>query len=193
MVVAAHSLLAQDRMPPIPADKMTDAQKKAVAEVMAGPRGTLVAPFIPAMRSPELMRRIQTIGEYLRFGSPLEGKLREMSILITARQWTQNYEWQVHKPLAVKEGLKPEVIAAIAEGRRPVGMDAGEEVVYDFLSELQTNKSVTDATYARALKLLGEQKIIDVVGIAGYYSTIGMMMNVARTPAQTQELGKFPQ
>jgi 4-carboxymuconolactone decarboxylase len=174
--------MAQDRMPEIPAEKMTDTQKKAAAEFVAG-RGTpVVGPFIPLLRSPEVMLRAKAMGDYLRFKSVLPPKLSEFAILITARQWTQQYEWGVHAPIALKAGLSPEIVSAVAAGTRPVGMAEDEAVVYDFCEELHHNKSASDAIYGKALAKFGEQGIIDLVGINGYYTFLSMVMNVARTP-----------
>jgi 4-carboxymuconolactone decarboxylase len=169
-------------MPPIPKEKMTDAQKKAADELVAGPRGAVAGPFVPLLRSPELMSRLQKTGEYLRFQNSIGQKLTEFVILITARQWTQQYEYNVHAPLAVKAGVKPEFVTAIAEGRRPTSMAADEEVAYDFCSELRQNQSVTDATYARAVSKFGEQGVVDMSVLVGYYTTLAVIMNVARTP-----------
>lgn len=174
--------VAQDRMPPIPKEKMTDAQKKAASELIAGPRGGLTGPFVPLLRSPELMSRLQKTGEYLRFHNSMGEKLTEFVILITARQWTQQHEYYVHMPLALKAGVKPELVTAITEGRRPTGMAHDEEAAYDFCTELHQNQSVTDATYARAVDRFGEQGVVDMVGLVGYYTTLAMVMNVARTP-----------
>jgi 4-carboxymuconolactone decarboxylase len=180
--VAAAAEAVQDRMPPIPADKMTDAQKKAAAELIAGPRGSLVGPFIPLLRSPEFMSRLQKTGEYLRFNTKLGSNISEFIILITARHWTQQFEWDAHETLAEKAGVKPEIVAAIAEGRRPTGMSVDEEIVHDFCAELFHRQSVSDATYKRAVNRFGEQGVIDITGLCGYYSLLGMVMNVARTP-----------
>lgn len=187
--------VAQDRMPPIPADKMTEAQKKAASELASGPRGSVFGPFIPLLRSPEFMSRLQKMGEYLRYKSALPARLSEFTILVTARRFTQQYEWYVHHPIALKAGVKSEVAAAIAEGRRPTGMTAEEEVVYDFCDELFRTDGVSDATYARAVAKLGEQGVIDLLGIAGYYTMLAMVMNVARTPlpeGKPSPLGAFP-
>jgi 4-carboxymuconolactone decarboxylase len=182
--ILGTSTLAQDRMPEIPADKMTEAQKKAVAEFVAG-RGTPpIGPFIPLLRSPEVMLRAKAMGDYLRFKSVLPPRLSELAILITARQWTQQFEWSVHSAIAVKAGMSPETVKAIAEGRRPTGMSEEEAIVYDFCTELHHNKSVSDAMYTKALAKFGEQGIIDMVGINGYYTFLSMVMNVARTPPQ---------
>jgi 4-carboxymuconolactone decarboxylase len=175
-------MIAQDRMPEIPADKMTEAQRKARDEFVSG-RGTpLVGPFIPMLRSPEVMLRAKAMGDYLRFKTVLPPKIREFAILITARQWTQQFEWGFHSPIAIQAGLSPEIMKAVAEGRRPTPMSEQESIVYDFCVELHANHSVSDATYAKALAEFGEQGLVDLVGINGYYTFLSMMMNVARTP-----------
>jgi 4-carboxymuconolactone decarboxylase len=170
------------RMPLIPQDKMTDVQKQVVADIVAGPRGHLVGPFIPLLRSPDFMGRLQKTGEYLRFNSAYEPRLSELAILITARLWTQNFEWYAHRPIAEKAGLKTSIIDAIAEGRRPAEMAADEAAIYDFLDELSRTRSVSDPTYDRVLKLFGERGIIDLIGIHGYYSLLAMVLNVSRAP-----------
>ena len=175
------TLEAQDRMPPIAADKMTEAQKKAVAEFTAA-RGALTGPWQVLLRSPEVVNRARGLSDYLRFNSVLPPRLSEFVILITARHWTQQYEWNAHYSLALKGGLNPEIAKAVAEGRRPVRMAEDEEAAYDFCMELHRNRSVSDATYARALSTFGEQGIVDMVGLNGYYTLIAMALNTARTP-----------
>ncbi len=173
---------ATDRMPPIPADKWTDAQKKAAEEITSGPRKELVGPFIPLLRSPEYMSRLQKVGEYLRYKTNLGSGISEFIILLIARHWTQQFEWYSHTALALKAGIKPETIQAISEGRRPMGMTPDEEMVYDYVAELLQNQSVSDAAYGKVAARFGEQGIIDVTGLCGYYTTLGMLMNAARTP-----------
>ncbi len=179
-------------MPPIPAKKLSAEQREAVREIEAGPRGKLIGPFIPALRSPEFMRRLQKLGEYLRYSSALGPRLGEMAILMTARFWTQQFEWDTHAPAAAKAGLGKEKIRAIAEGRRPEGMSEDEEIVYEFLMELEHQRCVSDRTYARARRAFGEKGIVDLTGTLGYYSTLAMIMNVARTPSEGRELERFP-
>lgn len=186
-VAAAEAV--QDRMPPIPADKMTDAQKEAAAEILAGPRKAVVGPFIPLMRSPELMNRLQKVGEYLRYNTKLGSNISEFVILQMARHMTQQFEWDAHVDLARKAGVKEATIAAIAEGRRPAGMNQDEEMVYEFVSEIREHQSVCDATYAPVVKRFGEQGVIDITALCGYYATLGYIMNVARTPLPP---GKMP-
>ena len=186
---------AQDRMPEIPSDKMTEAQKKAAQEFAAGRGMSVFGPFIPLLRSPEVMLRAKAMGDYLRFKNVLPANLSEFTILITARQWTQQYEWDVHYPIALKAGVSPEIAKAVADGRRPQNMPADDELVYDFLTELHDTKSVSDATYARAVARIGEQGVIDMISVTGYYTFLAMVMNTARTalpPDHKPALPEFP-
>ena len=171
-----------NRMPPIPTDKMTDAQRKVAAEIAAGPRGKVEGPYWPIIRSPGLTESLQKVGEYYRYRCPLERKLNEMAALMAARSWTQQFEWDVHILQALDAGLKKDIALAIAEGRRPAGMAEDEEMLYDFVTELLANKGVSDPTYARTVARFGESGIVDFVGIVGYYTMLAMIMNVARTP-----------
>jgi 4-carboxymuconolactone decarboxylase len=181
-VVTAEMTNGQNRLPPIPPEKMTAEQKKAVEEFVAARNAPVSGPFIPMLRSPEVMTRARAMGDFLRYKSSLPPRLSEFVILMTARQWTQQYEWNTHYDIAIKAGVKVEVAKAIAEGRRPEGLAEDEQILYDFCSELQHNRSVTDATYARMLSKFGETGIIDTAGIVGYYSFLAIMLNTARTP-----------
>jgi 4-carboxymuconolactone decarboxylase len=171
-----------DRMPPIPADKWTDAQKKAAEEITSGPRKELVGPFIPLLRSPEFMSRLQRVGEYLRFRSSIPPRLNEFAILVTAREWNAQYEWHAHHRLALQAGLDPAVAADLAEGRRPAGMQEDETIVYNFCLELHQARKVSDATYKAALDKFGERGVMDLIAVSGYYVLVSMTLNVDRTP-----------
>ena len=178
----AASARAQDRMPPIPADKLTDAQKQAIEEFKAARAVDISGPFVPLLRSPEVMSRARAMGDYLRFRSSLPPRLSEFVILLTARRWTQQYEWNAHQALAIKGGLRPEIVDAVAAGKRPPEMAKDEDAVYGLWDEVQRTQGATDATYARAVAEIGEQGVIDVLGITGYYTLLAMVMNTARTP-----------
>jgi len=182
LLTVATASRAQDRMPPIPADKLTDAQKKAIEEFKAARSVDISGPFVPLLRSPEVLSRARALSDYLRYRSVLPPRLSEFVILMTARQWTQNYEWNAHAPLALKGGLSADIIQAIAEGRRPATMAEDEEILYAFCNELAKNHAVSDATYARAVGKFGEQGVIDTIGLTGYYTLIAMVLNTARTP-----------
>jgi 4-carboxymuconolactone decarboxylase len=196
MPPTAQTSSAQDRMPPIPADKLNDAQKKA-ADAFAEGRGYAIrGPFVPLIRSPEVMLRAKAMGDYLRFKSTLGPRLNEMVILITAREWTQQYEWNAHRPEAMKAGLRPEIADAIADGRRPLGMAEDEEIAYDMATEILRLKRVSDPTYRRAVAKFGEQGVIDLLGVVGYYNFLAIVMNAMRTamPENVAEpLRRYPE
>ena len=142
--------MAQTRLPTIPPDQYSAEQKKAAEEFLAARKVPVFGPFEPLMYSPEVMTQARAMGDYLRYKSGVGNTLSELAILITAREWTQDYEWYVHAPIAAKAGVKTEIISAIRDGRRPIGMSEDEEIVYDFSSELHRNKRVSDPTFARA-------------------------------------------
>jgi len=170
-------------MPEIPADKLTEAQKKALDQFASKRGGPPVrGPFLALLRSPDVMTPAEILGEYLQFKTVLPPKLREFVILITARQWTQDTEWNSHVNIAVKDGLTPEIAKALAAGQRPPGMADEEAAVYDFCDELHRNQSVSDATYAKALAKFGEQGVVDIISVNGYYTWFAMIMNSVRTP-----------
>jgi 4-carboxymuconolactone decarboxylase len=171
-----------DRMPPMPLEAMTDAQREAAAEMAAGPRGKVDGPYWAILRSPGLMAPMQKVGEYFRFHCRVDKRLGELAILLAARAWTQQFVWEFHASLAIKAGVKEATVAAVAEGRRPLELAEDEQIVYDFITEVLVNKSAADATYARARALLGETGVIDVLGIVGYYTMLATILNVTRVP-----------
>ncbi|MCO8276693.1 carboxymuconolactone decarboxylase family protein [Actinoplanes sp. TRM 88003] len=173
--------MSADRLPLPPEAQLTAAQRTAAARIASGPRGALFGPFVPLLRSPELMTRLQLVGEYLRFDSVLDDDLIELVILVVARHWDQDFEYGFHQPLALKAGLPPSVVEAVARGGRPAGRPE-VAAVWDLLDELHRSRQVGDDTYAKAVDLLGEARVVEVVGTAGYYTTLAMTMNVARTP-----------
>jgi 4-carboxymuconolactone decarboxylase len=161
---------------------LTTDQRAAVDAIVSGPRGALVGPFVPLLRSPELMTRLQLVGEYLRFDSALPADLRELAILVVARNWNQDFEWGHHLPLARDAGLDPTVIAAVGRGDEPdVGSDA-VRAVWRLVTELINDRVVTDATFAAAMNSLGDEGVVELIVLAGYYTTLAMTMNASRTP-----------
>jgi 4-carboxymuconolactone decarboxylase len=185
---------AQSRLPDIPPAQYDADQKKAAEEFQAARKAPLSGPFQTMMYSPEVMSRARAMGDYLRFHSAIGNTLSELVILITARAWSQGYEWSAHQPLALKAGISKDVVDAVADGRRPAAMSADEEIVYDFTMELQHNKGVSDATYARAEKRFGRKGAVDIAGISGYYTFLALQLNMARqpVPAGAPPLPRFP-
>lgn len=183
---------AQDRLPPIPDGRLTDAQRRAIAEFRDARNAGVSGPFVPLLRSPELLNRARALGDYLRFRSALPPRQSEFAILMAASQWRQNYEWDVHAPIAREAGVSTDVIAAIRDGRRPAQMTDDEAVIYELCDELHRQHAVSDATYARALARLGETGVVDLLGIQGYYTMLAMVLNTARTPVPDGHTPAFP-
>ncbi len=177
-----------DRMPPLDPAKMNDAQEKAAAALIAGPRKAVVGPFIALLRSPELLDRLQRVGEYLRFDNTIPHRLNELAILITARHTRNDFEWVVHHALALKAGVARGTLDAVERMERPPAMAEDEAAIHAFVTELLRDHAVADETYARALRLFGEQGIVDLTATVGYLMTACLVMNVAGTPAPPSEL-----
>jgi 4-carboxymuconolactone decarboxylase len=171
--------LSGERMPEIPLDKMSAAQRAIADAIMSGPRQRMSGPFNAWLRSPELADRLQRVGEYVRFNTSLDKRVNEMAILMTAQAWGSQYEWYAHAPLALKAGLDPAIIAAIGAGRKPDNMKDDEAIVWEFTTQLRRDHGVDDAIYAKALEKFGERGIIDLIGVNGYYDVVSMTLNVA--------------
>lgn len=174
-----------ERLAPLDPTTMTEEQRKAAQALAAGPRGGVKGPFIALLRSPELMDRLQKVGEYLRFRSSLPPRISEFVMLVVSRHWTQQFEWCVHAPLALKAGLKQETLQSLADGRRPAGMAVDEESAYDFCDELFRTRGLCEPSYRRAVERFGERGVVDLLGLVGYFTTVSMVMNVAHTPADS--------
>ena len=181
--------LTGERMAEIPLDKMSSAQRAVADAIMSGPRGGLRGPFNAWLRSPVLADRLQKVGEYIRFNTSLDKRVNEMAIIMTAQAWGSQYEWSAHAPLAIKAGLDPDIVAAIGAGRKPDKMKDDEAIVWEFTTQLRRDHAVDDATYARALEKFGEQGIMDLIAVNGYYDVVSMTLNVARVaPPAGEEL-----
>src|SRR5450432_3055248 len=181
--------LTGERMAEIPLDRMTPAQRTVADSIMSGPRKGMSGPFNAWLRSPELADRLQKVGEYVRFNTSLDKRVNEMAIIMTAQAWGSQYEWHAHAPLAIKAGLDPATVAAIGAGRKPDNMKEDEAVVWEFTTQLRRDHNVDDAIYARALEKFGENGIMDLVAVNGYYDVVSMTLNVARVaPPAGEEL-----
>lgn len=186
---------AAERLPTIAPDHYTDEQKQAAAEFETNRHKPVFGPFEPLMHSPQLMSEARSMGDYLRYKSALGNTLSELAILITAREWSQDYEWYVHQPIALKAGISKDIVEAIADGRRPTTMSSDETMVYDFCTELQHNKRVSDSTFNRIETRFGKKGAVDLTGITAYYTLLAMQLNVAeyKLPEDGKKLSRFPQ
>jgi 4-carboxymuconolactone decarboxylase len=185
---------ARERLPMPDAAAMNEAQRAAAQALIDGPRKGVYGPFLPLLRSPQLLDRVAKMGEYLRFDSVLDARVRELVTCAVARHVTNQFEWMMHAPLALKAGVAQATIDALHAGARPRNLPADEEAALDFARELLTTHGVSDAAYEAALAQFGEQGVVDMASLIGYFAMVSWVMNVARTPANQpgEPLGAFP-
>ena len=181
-VKTADLHLRGDRFKPLVYDQMTPEQKTMVDHLLAGPRGSLDGPFNVLLRSPEMGDLAQQFGASMRFHSSLPRKLNEFAIIITARTWTAQHEWVAHHQSALKAGLDPAIIEALANGKRPASMQPDEEAIYNFSTELLNTKHVSDASFAAVKDKFGEKGVVDLIGVISYYQLVSALLNVDRYP-----------
>ena len=163
-------------------DELNEAQRRVWDDVVAGPRHAVPPPAHVWLNSPRLADHAHKLGAHVRFGTDFSPRLTEIAILVTARYWTAQFEWQAHARLARQAGLAEEVIAAIAERRTPVFTDPDEQLVYDFCHDYYDDHRVDDATYERVVKRFGERGAVDLTGLIGYYSFVSVTLNVFEVP-----------
>jgi len=167
--------------PPDPND--LDLEQQSVFESIAsGPRGGVRGPLAVWLHRARFAELAQALGEYCRYHTTLEPRLSELAILVTARIWRSEYEWHAHKAIALTAGLSSAVVEDIRVGRRPACENQDEAIVYEFASELHTERRVSNQTYARAVSVLGQERVVDLVGLLGYYGLISMTINVFEVP-----------
>lgn len=182
------------RLPVIPPGEYDADQARAADSFRASRNVPVFGPFERLLHSPEVMSLAGQMGEYLRYRSAIGTVLSELVILIVAREWSQDYEWYVHAPIAVKQGIGEDIVDAIADGRRPARMSDDEAICYDFSVELQRNKRISDTTYGHAETRFGHKGVVDLVALNGYYGLLAMAMNTARMelPPGATRLPRFP-
>ena len=179
-----HARPGGERLP-LPAPAAMNPQQRAAAQALIdGPRKGIYGPFLPLLRSPALLERMGKVGEYLRFESVLDARIRELATCAAARHVSNQFEWVMHAPLAVKAGVAEAAVEALRVGARPKQLAADEEVALDFLRELLQTQGVSDPTYASAHAAFGEQGVVELASLIGYFAMVCWVMNVARTPAQ---------
>jgi 4-carboxymuconolactone decarboxylase len=175
---------------PLPAREAMSAEQRAAADALiAGPRKGVYGPFLPLLRAPQLLDRVAALGEQLRFHSTLDTRVRELVTCAAARHTTNQFEWMMHAPLAIKAGVAEVTLAQLHEGARPKGLRVDEEVALDFARELLQTHGVCESTYGTALAQFGEQGVVELTTLIGYFVMVCWVMNVGHTPAQAGAQG----
>jgi 4-carboxymuconolactone decarboxylase len=172
------------QMPPW--DELSPAQREAADELRQGPRGDITGPFVALLRSPELLRRVQAVGTHLRFTDlAISPAVRELIVLAVARFWEQAFEWGHHLPLAVAAGVPESACADLLVGERPHGLSEELDTALRAVMQLMNRHRIDEETYRRAVTTFTEAGIVEITTIAGYYTTLAMIMNMAEAPPPT--------
>ncbi len=166
-------------------DDMTPDQRRVHDDIIAGPRGRIGGPMNAWFRSPAYADLVQKLGAFCRYETTLGRRLTELTILIVARHWKAQVEWCVHKPLAIEAGVDPAAIDAIEAGRAPDFAQDDEAALHAFCRELIETRAVGDETYAAALAAFGEQTLVELIGLLGYYTSTAMILNAFQVPPPT--------
>lgn len=179
------------RLAPLDPTSMSDEQRRVHDVIASGPRGRVRGPLAMWLHRPELAEAAQALGAYCRYGSSLEPRLSELAILTIAQLWQSEFEWWAHKPIAVQAGLDPEIVEALRLGHQPAFADAESEMVHEVVVSLTNHRTLSDETYERATAVLGTDRLVDLVGLCGYYTLVSMTINafeVALPDGETAEL-----
>jgi len=171
-----------ERFPRLSPEQMSPEQREAAAEISAGPRGEVRGPFLALIHNAGLARRVQALGEQLRWKSKLPPRLLELAVLVTARRWTCQFEWFMHEKLARKAGLDERIIEAIARAQMPKDLGKEESLVHAFCLQAHTTGRVDDATFAAAKALFGLDGVLELLALNGYYSMMAMVLNSSGIP-----------
>ena len=198
LLLGASAALAQQnaqRFAPLKPDELTAEQKAWAEQIAPPPRNGRITnpPYRAYARSIELAQRLSPLSDYLRWHTSLPARLSELAILITAREWSSQYEWSAHYPLAMKAGLDPAVADDIAHGRKPANMKDDEAALYQLVTEIRRDRKVSDATYAEALKHFGERGIMDIIGISGYYDLVSMTLITMQAEPRNKDVPLLPE
>ena len=176
VTMGTRAMSKEPRFPQLTMAQLSEQQKPLGEQIMKISSVGLGGPYNPMLRSPVFGQRMFDLLHYLRWETSVPLKLNEFAILIIGRQWRSQVEWYAHAPLAIKAGLSPDIVAELKAGKRPSNMPPEETVVYDFVTELTINHAISDETFARAKKLLGEQQVVDLTTVAGTYISIAMLL-----------------
>lgn len=189
------------RLPYILRDTFNEAQQKLFDNITGGkrgegrtpetfltPEGGMKGPFNAWFFSPVFGEAVQRLGEVVRFEISIPPSLRELAILVVAAKWQAQYEWWTHEKIARKEGLDPNLITSLKAGALPDFTHPSEAVVYDFARELINQQRVSNQRYQKAVELLGEAGVVELVILLGYYTLVSMSINVFEVSVPDNEL-----
>ena len=164
------------RLPDIDPAKLSSEQRVIYDDIMRA-RGHMRGPFAIWLRNAELGEYTLKLQEMFASRVKLERRLLELMILVAARLATAQYAWFIHEPHALKSGIAPEIVQAIRERRTPEFSREDERLVYDITTELNTTRTLSEASFQRGMAMFGEQVMVELVSAVGFYVMVAMTLN----------------
>lgn len=171
------------RLPDLQPNDLSPAQRQVYDQIVQGPRGKISAPFMAMLHSPPLASVLEKVGVYLRYETGVPARTRELAVLVVCAHFRCGYEWSSHAPLAIAAGVRADVVAAIGAGREPEGLDDADALVMGVARELVANGRVGAPLYEAALAMFGEERLVDLTAMVGYYTMLAMTINAHEVPA----------
>jgi len=165
------------RLPTLSLEEMSTEQIEVFNSIVSGARGMIGGPFNALLYSPELTKHVEQLGVFVRYQCSVPERQRELAICVIAAHWRADFEWYIHAPLTLKQGVSENALKLIGEGKTPSFDDPADAVVYAFATELIRAGRVSDDTYRTALKIFGEKGTVDLTGLLGYYTLLAMTLN----------------
>lgn len=179
------------RLLPPPEETLSEEQRRVYEAIASGPRGQVRGPLAIWLHRPGLAQAAQALGAYCRYGSSLDPRLSELAILTMATLWKSEFEWWAHKPIALKAGLSSDIVEALQQGKQPRFAEDETRMVYSVVKELTEQRQLSDKTYNEAREVLGEERLVDLVGVCGYYTLISMTINAFEVPIPEGEVAEL--
>lgn len=181
----------------LPAVQRSELQGDAarIYDMLTSPGGGyengLRGPLGMWMYSPEMAEGAWMLRQRVRYGTAKDQRLTELTIISTAREISNQYEYSAHEPLGRAAGLEEEIMEFV-KYRRPMseadgipGMGEVEKLIIQFAREVVSEPKVSQQTFARAVELLGPEGVMDLTGLIGYYNFVAMTLkafDVQRQP-----------
>jgi 4-carboxymuconolactone decarboxylase len=179
------------RIPILKLEDMTTDQKRVHDEIIAGPRGAIVGPFLAVIHRAELADPFQKLGAFVRYSTVFPLRLSELVILVTARRWKCGLEWGIHSKIALGAGLEPEIVEAIRRGETPLFADKEAADLYEFTRQVHEANFVTDAAYAAIKDRWDTVGAVELVALIGYYTMVAMTLNAHQIALEGQPADPF--
>lgn len=182
------------RLPPLKNDQLSASQNNVIKAIQNGPRGDIpmTGPFGVWLRAGNIGDAIQNLGASLRFETILDEKAKELAICIVGHHYKTKFEFAYHERLAIKSGISEEIINDIKNDTIPTFIDQRLNLTHQISTQLLERYSITDELYQQGFDEFGEQGMIELVSLVGYYCLVSLTLNAFKIPIDKDMKDPFP-